>query len=96
MAIHEKTFVARLLDLTAGASRPHETAKIPLSDISERDAARMRPGSIFRWVIGYRRDVTGTKERVSVIVFRDLPVMTKSKLKSAEKWADETRRAFSK
>lgn len=94
--IRKKVFEARLLDLTAGESLPRETARIPLTEISERDAARMRPGSVFRWVIGYRRDTTGTKQRVSVIVFRDLPVMTKAKLRDAEKWADKMLRAFAK
>ena len=94
--IRRRVFEARLLDLTAGESLPHETARIPLTGISERDAARMRPGSVFRWVIGYRRDTTGTKQRVSVIVFRELPVMTKAKLRDAEEWADKMLRAFAK
>ena len=94
--IRRKTFVARLLDLTAGESLPHETAWIPLAQVSERDAGRMRPGSVFRWVIGRRRDTAGTRRLVSVIVFRDLPVMTEAKLRDAEKWADKMLRAFAK
>lgn len=94
--IRRRVFEARLLDLTAGESLPHETALIPLTQVSERDAAGMRPGSVFRWVIGRRRDTTGTRQRVSVIVFRDLPVMTRAKLRDAEEWADKMLRAFAK
>lgn len=92
--IRKKSFVARLLDRTAGDCLPRETAWIPLTEVSERDARRIRPGSVFCWVIGYRRDTSGTKQRVSVIVFRDLPVMTAAKLRSARRWARRIRRAF--
>ena len=52
-------------------------------------------GSIFRWVIGYERSVTGTRKRVSRIVFlRDLPTTTEADLRDAEAWAEETARAF--
>lgn len=92
--IRKKSFVARLLDRTAGDRLPRETAWIPLTEVSGRDAGRIRPGSVFYWVIGYRRDTSGTKQRVSVIVFRDLPVMTAAKLRIARRWAGRIRRAF--
>ena len=92
--IRKKSFVARLLDRTAGARLPRETAWIPLTEVSRRDAGRMRPGSVFYRVIGYRRDTSGTRQRVSVIVFRDLSVMTAAKLRSARRWARRIRRAF--
>lgn len=87
-------FVARLIDLTAGAEHEEAEATIPLVEISDDDVARMREGSIFRWVIGYERSITGTKKRVSQIVFRDLPAITEADLRDAEAWADETARAF--
>lgn len=92
--IGETDFVARLIDLTAGSEHEDEEATIPLAEISDDDVARMREGSIFRWVIGYERSVTGTKKRVSQIVFRDLPVITAADLREAEAWAEETARAF--
>ena len=46
-------FVARLVDLTAGSSHEEEEAIVPVAQISDHDAARLRLGSIFRWVIGY-------------------------------------------
>ena len=71
-----------------------EEADIPLDEISDEDSAKMRPGSIFRWVIGYERSVAGTKRRVSQIVFRDLPAITKTDLRDGEKWACETIRSL--
>ena len=46
-------FVARLFDLTAGSSHEDEEAIIPVAQVSDHDAARLRLGGIFRWVIGY-------------------------------------------
>ena len=87
-------FVAHLTDLTAGASHEQEEATIPISELSDHDAARMTIGSVFRWVIGYERSPAGTKKRVSQIVLRDLPAMTEADLRSGEEWARETIRAF--
>lgn len=92
--IGETDFVARVVDLTAGSEQADEEATIPLSEISDRDAERIREGSIFRWVIGYERSVTGTKKRVSQIVFRDLPAITSTDLRDADVWAADTARAF--
>ena len=83
-------FVARLVDLTAGSSHEEEEAVIPLTELSDTDADRMRSGSIFRWVIGYERSASGTKKRVSQIVLRDLPRMTKADLREGREWARET------
>ena len=82
----EDEFTARLLDLTAG-SLHEEEATIPLEEIAEDDYIRVIPGSIFRWVIGYERSSSGTKRRVSQIVFRDLPAITKQDMFEAEQWA---------
>ena len=88
------SFVSRLVDVTAGSTYEQEEAIIPLAELSDEDSAKMQLGSVFRWVIGYERSVTGTKKRVSQIVFRDLPIITKTDLKNGEKWALETIQAF--
>lgn len=93
--IRKDSFGVRLLDLTAGDPYPRETAKIPLEEISRADAARMGVGSIFRWVIGYRRNLSGTKERTSTIVFRTLPGITESQIREAETWARDIQKIFS-
>ena len=87
--VGETDFVARLVDLTAGASHEGEEAVIPRAELSECEDVRIRAGSIFRWVIGYRWSPEGTKERVSRIVFRDLPAITVSDLREGKSWAQE-------
>ena len=87
-------FVVRLVDLTAGSSHEEEEATIPLAEISDDDAAKLRVGAIFRWVIGYERAPSGTKRRVSQIVFRDLPRLTERDLQRGREWAHETIRAL--
>ena len=89
----EHEFIAHLTDLTAGPAASEvdgiaeEEATIPSSELSEEDLSRLRPGSIFRWAIGYERAPSGTKKRVSQIVLRDLPVMTAQDMSMGEEWA---------
>ena len=86
----EDYFISRLSDLTAGVTATagtYEEAEIPFSEISQSDLLKLRVGSIFRWVIGYERSASGTKKRVSQIVFRDLPVMTEKDISLGEEWA---------
>ena len=87
-------FVARLVDLTAGASHEEEEATIPVAELSETDAAALREGGIFRWVIGYQVDPSGTKKPVSQLVFRDLPRFTERDIQKGRKWARDTLRAL--
>lgn len=92
--VGETDFIARLVDLTAGATHEQEEAVIPRAELSEGEDAKMRPGSVFRWVIGYRCSPEGTKERVSRIVFRDLPAITPRDLREGEDWAQEMARSL--
>ncbi len=94
LEIHGGEFVARLVDLTAGSSHEEEEATIPLAEISDGDAATLREGGIFRWVIGYQRDPSGTKKRVSQIVFRDLPRLTERDFQQGGEWARKTMQAL--
>ncbi len=86
--------MAALVDLTANSSHEEEEAIIPLTEIADDDAAALRVGAIFRWVIGYERSRSGTKRRVSQIVFRDLPRITERDLQQGREWARNIRRAF--
>ena len=94
VAIDGAEFTARLVDLTAGASYEEEEAQIPLDEVSEADVAKMQTGSIFRWVIGIRRLPTGQKERVSLIVFRELPAMSRRDEQAGKAWAAKIQAAF--
>lgn len=87
-------FTARLVDLTDDSVQGEEEATIPVDEISDEDAAKIREGSIFRWVIGYERSASGSKKRVSHIVFRDLPAITRSDLREGKAWARETIRSL--
>ncbi len=83
--IKDTEFAARLTDLTSGAKYAGEEACIPLEEISDDDADKMQVGSIFRWVIGY--ECKGrAKKRVSQIVLRDLPMITKSDMRDGREW----------
>ncbi|MDD9984879.1 MAG: hypothetical protein OXQ31_01260 [Spirochaetaceae bacterium] len=86
--------MARLVDLTNGSSHEEEEAIIPLDEISDDDAAKLREGAIFRWVIGYERTPAGTKKRVSQIVFRDIPRLTERDLQQGKEWARNTMKAL--
>ena len=94
VAINETEFTARLVDLTAGSAYEEEEAEIPLEEISDSDVARLKIGSIFRWVIGFKRSALGQKERTSLIVFRDLPAMSRSDEQAGRAWAARIQAAF--
>ena len=87
-------FVARLVDLTAGSSHEEEEAIIPLAQVSGHDFARLRLGSIFRWVIGYETSAVESEKWVSRIVFRDLPKVTKTDLREGKAWARRVLESF--
>ena len=94
LEIRGDEFVARLVDLTAGSSHEEEEATIPVVELSATDAAALREGGIFRWVIGYQFDPSGTKKRVSQIVFRDLRRLTARDVREGHVWARETLQAL--
>ena len=87
-AILEDEFDARLRDLTAGG---RQVATIALGAISPEARARMHVGSLFHWVMGYERSVSGTRSFVSRIVFLVPPRLTKRDLERGRKWADRLR-----
>ena len=83
-----------MVDLTDRRAFEEEEAEIPLEEISESDAVKMKVGSIFRWVVGYKRWAMGQKERVSSIVFRDLPAVSRSDRRAGDRWAEQVLAAF--
>ena len=87
-AIHKDEFDARLRNLTAGG---REVATIDMEEISPEDRAGIRVGSLFHWVMGYERSVSGTRSNVSRIVFLNPPRLTRRDLERGQKWADRLR-----
>jgi len=87
--VHNEVFTATLLDVTARRRHEAEIADFPVADVSEDDRPFLKPGGVFRWLIGYERHPSGVKRRVSSIVFRRLADWTNHDLVGAEKDAEE-------
>jgi len=91
--IVEETFVARLTDITNRDS-PEEEADFLIEELSRGDLKLLRPGAVFRWIIGYEMKQNGTKRRVSQIVFRRLPQWTEKEIAEADQEAEKLARSI--
>ena len=87
--IEDDTFVAHLVDITAGESYESLEAIVPLENLSEHDATNMEIDSVFRWVIGQEVSPEGARRSMSRIVLRDLPRITADDIRAGKKWARE-------
>jgi hypothetical protein len=96
VAVEGDHFIADMVDLTAGRTRPDQQATIPLAELSESDLLKLAPGRIFRWAIGYQRNRAGTKSRVSQIIFRDLPRWTTADRRFAIEHASDIEKLLDK
>ena len=85
--VGDETFTVELVDLTDYHPNETEETGLPKSDLTTDDLKLLRPGAIFRWLIGYFFLPHGTKLRVSSIVFRRLPVWTEDEIKQAKEEA---------
>lgn len=85
--IKAETFTATLTDITARRDFEDEVAEFPLGDVSDDDIPLFKPKAIFRWLIGYERHPSGTKRRVSSVVFRRLPSWSATDLSRANEEA---------
>ena len=91
--VTETEFTATLHDLS-DPSRPDEEVVLSIDEVSESDRPLLAPGAVFYWSIGYRMDQWGSRERVSALRFRRLPVWTRRDLEVVTRKADELRRVF--
>jgi hypothetical protein len=89
--VEADSFVARLVDKTDG--NPEEEAEIPLAEIMPGDRELVKPGAVFYWVIGYRREDHGQRSRSSTIRFQRLPSWSPAEVERA-KIAAETFLSF--
>lgn len=80
--------IARLVDITAGDTEETEEVELPLDDVTEADQALLRPGAIFRWILGYSY-ASGRKERFARVIVRRLPVWTAREMSEADREASE-------
>lgn len=79
---------ARLVDITAGDKDETEEVQLPIDDVTEADQKLLKPGAVFRWVLGYSY-ANGRKERFARVVIRRLPVWTEKEMREADTEADE-------
>ena len=84
VAIEADSFVARLVDITAGEQVEGEEVSLPLNDLTSQERSDIRVGSVLRWAIGYQITRGGQRKRASQIVFRQLPRWSKRDLDQAE------------
>ena len=86
--VKDDTFVASLLDVTKKRTVEDEEAEFFIDDLTDDNKRQLKPGAVFRWIIGYR-SIAGTKERSSKIVFRRLPEWTQRDLALARNKAHD-------
>ncbi len=92
--VGDNEFVARLLDITAGASYDHEEATIPFDQVADRDRDKICLGSFFRWVVGYERLASGATRHASQIVFREFPDVSQEERRESQDKADRLWRSL--
>lgn len=93
LEINKDSFWARLRVL-AGEGSQNEEAEFPFEEVPNADRNLIQPGAIFYWAIGYLDTSTGTRNRVSRIRFRRLPVWRLSDVERARERAEELRKSF--
>ena len=81
--VKTETFSARLQNVKGTEVDFVEIAEFDLSDVSQGDRDLLKPGGIFRWVVGLEAR-SGTRQKYSRIVFRRLPAWTQRSLKQAD------------
>ncbi|MEY9593621.1 hypothetical protein ABIA06_005912 [Bradyrhizobium yuanmingense] len=91
--IQGRLVIARLVDITAGETEESEEVELPLDDVTESDQALLRPGAIFRWILGYSY-ASGRKERFARVIVRRLPVWTAREMSEADREANELHNAI--
>lgn len=78
-------FIARLRNLSE--SSPDEEAEFYFEDVSPNDKELVAIGALFYWNIGYMTLVGGQRLGGHTLVFKRLPVWTKTEIKAAKQRA---------
>ncbi|MDP2815251.1 MAG: methyl-accepting chemotaxis protein, partial [Rectinemataceae bacterium] len=85
-------FTAIVADKT-NTSNDDEEIVFDIEDVLDEDRELITPGAVFYWSIGYD-DSSGSRRRVSQILFRRLPGLSNREIKEAEKKALEFANVF--
>jgi len=71
-----------------------EQTELPIDDIRAADRDLLKPGALFRMVIGYLISPTGTRRRSLTVVFRRLPQWREPDLQRSRKVAEDEQAVF--
>lgn len=83
----DNTFWAALVDLTE-QDHPDEVVEIEYGEVANlHHISEINVGDVFRWVIGYEREVGRPVRRFSAIVFRQFPGWSKKDVTQSEAFA---------
>lgn len=80
--VWEDTFAATLV--TRSAPEEVEQAEIEIDEVAPDDRVRLRRGTIFYWVVGYRDEPHGQRLGVSSIIFRTMLEPTGEEIENAD------------
>lgn len=92
--VEGEEFCARLSDLTDQSDNDEEVVTLSLSEVDQDDRELVRPGGVFRWIIGYHQRPFERRESFSSIVFRRLPAWTAEDLRAAQVQSEKLADAF--
>ncbi|MDE3098540.1 MAG: hypothetical protein KGJ88_03625 [Verrucomicrobiota bacterium] len=84
-SVQGDSFVARLVDKTN--ANCEEEAEIPLAEVMPGDQDLVKPGAVFYWVMGYRREEYGQVYRFSMIRFQRLPGWSRGEIERTKEAA---------
>ncbi len=85
LSVGEDTFTARLIDIENNPN--HEEGDFFIKDVRNDDLKLLKPGAIFRWVVGTVVKQDRTEHCYSDIVFRRLSKWSHGELSEADKEA---------
>lgn len=83
--VGESDVTVRLQDMTTHDSVESEEADFPIDEFLDDNRDVVRPGALFRWVIGYERTGNRGRRHFSEIYFRKFPDLSDSIQDDVEK-----------
>ena len=81
--VREADFTVELINVKSKEKLATEEVVFSKAELNEMQRDRLESGAVIRWVIGIQRLPSGTKQRVSELFFRKLPMHTRKSLDSA-------------
>lgn len=82
VAVGVDAFEVRLHNVRGAPNDFDEITEFEIADVPPGDRDLLKPGGIFRWVVGFESQ-SGTRKKYSRIVFRRLPALTPKSLEAS-------------